>query len=196
MRGALDVHRALLEADVAHSLVHLPRALSTADELPEVLGVPALSCLSVRLFALGPAAEARRPGDPRRLDPTEAAAVGVPAGTWPDLVLLARALGTTSLRSASPEEASAVTDCWAGLITPVGLPDGVVLLLDAALAQVALLHVPTGDSGTALRIDAPSLIAVTRARVVDLVPGPEVNLEPPSSAPEEPAARGRRHRPS
>ena len=196
MRGTLDVHRALLEADVAHTLVHLPRALSNADELPEMLGVSPLTCLSVRLFALREAASARRPGDPRGLDPTQAAAVAVPAGTWPDLVLLARALGTGSLRSASPQEASTVTDCWAGLITPVGLPDGVALLLDASLARLAVLHVPTGDSGTALRIDARSLLAVTGARVVDLVRGPVLDLEPTSDAPEGPATTGRRPRPS
>ena len=190
MRGALDVHHALLQADVAHSLLQLPRSISGADELPEVLGVPPQTCVSVRLFALGEAAAAWRPGDPRRLAPAEAAAVAVPAGTWPDLVLLARALGTSSLRSASPEEASAVTDCWAGLITPIGLPDGVVLLLDATLAHQELLHVPTGDTGTALRIDSRHLLAVTGARVVDLVRAAARDREPTSSTSERPAGTG------
>ena len=47
MKGALDVHRALLAADVPHEVVRLDSRITEADELPRALGLRA-GCLAVR----------------------------------------------------------------------------------------------------------------------------------------------------
>jgi hypothetical protein len=45
MNNALTLHRMLLEKDIPHEIVRLPRRISSADQLPAALGLPAKRCL-------------------------------------------------------------------------------------------------------------------------------------------------------
>src|SRR5207248_11775421 len=49
MKDALDVHRSLLAREVPHEVVRLPRPAWSADDIPEVLGLPPERCVTVRL---------------------------------------------------------------------------------------------------------------------------------------------------
>src|SRR3954451_13878568 len=50
MKDALDVHRSLLAREVPHEVIRLPRVVLSADESPDALGLPAESCVPVRVY--------------------------------------------------------------------------------------------------------------------------------------------------
>jgi Cys-tRNA(Pro)/Cys-tRNA(Cys) deacylase len=178
LQDALGVHRILLERDVAHEVVRLPRPVQTADELPDVLGLPSASCAVVRCYVAGDL------GDPRV--PTVLHAVVVPAGAHPPAAALSAALATPAVREATPAEINAATDCAARLVTAVALPVEVPVLVDAALDTSGTIYTATGESGTALAFRGADLPAVTGGRVVDLTratPPPVIDLDAPRPAP-------------
>ena len=152
MRDALQVHRALLEAGVPHGVERLRRPVASAEELPDVLGVPPERCVVVRCYTAGGGT----------------VAVAVPAGSEPRPAALRRALHADDVGPAGDAEVNAATDCAARLVSPVGLPAGVELLLDAALVVEGPLWVATGDAGTAVQLSGIDLLAVSGARVVAL----------------------------
>ncbi len=161
MKGPLDVHRELLAREVSHEIVHLPRVVLTADEVPGVLGLPPTACVAVRGYLLD------RAGDDRLV------VVAVPAGRFPDAKRVAVALDPVDpppLRPATSTEISVRTRYRAGLLPPIGLPDDTVVLADAAVGAAPVLYVPTGDGGTVLGIRTRDLLVVSRARVTSLLP--------------------------
>jgi len=50
MLGPLDIHQYLLEHDVHHEIVRLPRPAASAEHLAEVLGVTPRRCLAIHPF--------------------------------------------------------------------------------------------------------------------------------------------------
>ena len=152
MKTALDLHRQLLSLDVAHEIIKLPRPVLSAEELPDVLGVPPEQCLSVRLYVAGP----------------RMVAVGLPVGRQPQLESLLRAVGSRSLRAATVHEVNEMTDFAAGLVPPLPLPASVMFLVDAGIGLQEVVYTATGDSGTALGIRTAALLMSSGARVADL----------------------------
>jgi len=150
----LEAHQVLLEHEVLHNVIRLPRRIATADELPTALGLAAKDCVAVRCY---------------RCDLGPVAAV-VAAGLWPDTELLAAALALHSssvggLRPAACEEVNVDTDYQAGLVSPLALPPQLVLLADVRLLRSPVVYLPTGDPGTALGMRTRDLLAVTGARL-------------------------------
>lgn len=162
MKGALDVHRALLAADVAHEIVRLDTRIARADELPRALGL-ATGCLAVRCYRV-----ARDAGGPDAF-----VAVLVPAGATPDPAGLLPALSARALRPATAADVNTVTATAAGLVSPVDLPPGVELLADAAVGQTDVVYTAVGEAGLALGIRTRDLLVVTDARVATLTCRPE-----------------------
>lgn len=152
MLGPLDVRRELLDAELPHELVRLPRRIATADELPDVLGVPAAACVVVRIYETD---RGRR-------------AVLVPAGSAPVPQRLARATRARVLGLASATATSLCTDFIATLVAPVCLPRDLPVVADAALGAEPILYAATGDGGTALKIESPVLLRHVRAQVDSL----------------------------
>jgi Cys-tRNA(Pro)/Cys-tRNA(Cys) deacylase len=152
MKGPLDINRDLLAVGVPHEIVRLPRPIATAEELPEVLGLPAASCVSVHLYDA---------------DGT-LYALALPAGAPVRPSILARALGVPAVRPADVDTVNAVTDFCAPLVAPVSLPDNVRLVVDAALGLTDILYAATGESGTVLKIRSHDLLVHTRALVTTL----------------------------
>jgi prolyl-tRNA editing enzyme YbaK/EbsC (Cys-tRNA(Pro) deacylase) len=161
MRGPMDVTRELLAVDVTHEIVHLPRRIDDAAELPEVLGLPGEACVAVRLYdADGALVAALLPAD-------RAAAT----------TALARAVAARAVRPAAPGRVIEATDSHPALVPPVGLPAGVALVADAALHDV--VYAPTGDGSTALKIRRDDLLHLTGASLAALVePGAVLALGP------------------
>ncbi len=156
MRGVLDVHRDLLARDVAHEVVRVRgQTVTTADDLPRALDVPSASCLAVRCYVT---------------DVGVVAAL-VHAGVVPHPTALLDAAGAGTMRPATPDEVNAATDCAAGLVSPVGLPVGLTLLVDRAVAEQAgdtVVYCPVGEGGVALGIRTADLLAALGARVAPL----------------------------
>ena len=152
VRGALDVHRELLARDVAHEVVRLSGMVTTADELPQALGVEATSCLAVRCYSTD----------------RGFVAVLVHAGVVPEPSAVLIALGAHTLRPATADEVNAATDYAAGLVSPLCLPSEVALLADAALQGTQVLYCPIGEGAVALGIRTRDLLEVTGAQVAAL----------------------------
>ena len=154
MRGPLEARQVLLEHEVLHNVIHLPRRIATADVLPTTLGLAPRDCVAVRCY---------------RTDTGPVAAI-VAAGLWPDADLLAEALrlrsaAVSGLRRATRDEVNADTDYQAGLVCPLALPARVTLLADVRLLRSPVVYVPTGDPGTALGMQTRDLFTVTGARL-------------------------------
>lgn len=155
--GALDVHRVLLDAGVPHEVVRLRRPVLSADDLPGALDLPVEQCVAVRCYV----------ADGRTV------AVLMHAGSVPDPVALLDALGARSARPATAGEVNAATDCAAGLVSPVGLPDAVLLLADSALGAADVVYTAAAEGGVALGIHVRDLLVSSGARVATLSPRPQ-----------------------
>lgn len=173
MRGPVQVHQELLEAQVAHEIVQLPRVVQGADEVPEVLELPPSSCAAVRVYAQPARSGAGGPGTPSAAGAL--VAVVVPAGTWPDEHTLAGVVGRR-VRPATDDEINAATDYAAALVCPVGLPADLQVIVDGALCAPDVIYLPAGDSGTALGIHSRDLVTVARALVRDTGAAPTPTL--------------------
>lgn len=162
MRTALDVHRELLARDVPHEVVRLRRRVSSADELPGVLGLRG-GCVAVRLYQVT-----------RRSPSRGWAAVLVPAGEVPDPAALLTALDAESVRPATATEANTVTGFANGLVSPVCLPAEVEVLADAALGSTDVVYAATGEPSLALGIRVLDLLVTVDARAATLTSAPAV----------------------
>ncbi len=157
------MHRELLSLAVPHEVVRLRGAvIAGADDLPRALGVEPTSCVAVRCYVtdLG------------------FVAVAVHAGVVPDPAALLDAIGALTLRPATDDEVNAATDYAAGLVSPIGLPEEVLLVADSALRATDVLYCPVGEVGVALGIRTRDLLAATRARVAGLTPLPRLGADP------------------
>lgn len=164
MKSALDVHRELLAREVRHEMVRVRGRLACADDLPRMLDLRE-GCAAVRCYTI--------------TDPREGGmvAVLVASGVLPDLVSLREALGARSVRPSTPAEVNAATDFAAGLVSPVGLPPTVPLLVDAELARRHVLYTAAGEGGIALGIRTRDLLVATGAQVAPLGRSLQVDLE-------------------
>jgi prolyl-tRNA editing enzyme YbaK/EbsC (Cys-tRNA(Pro) deacylase) len=147
MRGPLDLSRELLEAEVLHEFVHLPRRIDDAGELPEILDLAPGSCVTVRLYD----------------SDVGLVAALVPAHTAIATSALAHAAGARAIRRTDPARVSAVTDCHPSLVAPVGLPRDVKVVADAGLRDEEVVYAATGDGSTALKIRSADLLALAGA---------------------------------
>lgn len=160
MLGPLDIHRLLLAADVPHEVVQLPRRVAAAEEIAEALGVPSRACAVVHVvFA----------------DSSPHAIVLAAGARWSP-ARLAAVLKAVELRVADPAETSAVTQYSAGLVSPLALPAGLPVLVDAALAAGEMVYLPTGETATALKMRTRDLLTATGALVDALAEPPSVFL--------------------
>jgi prolyl-tRNA editing enzyme YbaK/EbsC (Cys-tRNA(Pro) deacylase) len=152
MKDALDVHRSLLAREVPHEIVRLPRLALSADEIPELMGLPRERCVATRLYWAD----------------RDLVAVVVRAGELPHPASLLGALGASSLRTASADEVNALTDFAASLICPVLLPPSIRVLADSCVGTVDVVYAATGDGGTALGIRSRWLLTASGAAVTEL----------------------------
>lgn len=132
-----------------HEIVHVPRRIDTARDLPDALGVAPTACVVVEMYETDA-------GDVVVLLPATATVAPEP---------LLKAAGATVIRRASASAVSAVTDCTAAFVSPIGLPLDLLLFADFSLLDEDVLYTATGDGSTALKIRASDLLRVTGALV-------------------------------
>jgi Cys-tRNA(Pro)/Cys-tRNA(Cys) deacylase len=165
MLGPLDIHQYLLEHDVHHEIVRLPRPAASAEHLAEVLGVTPRRCLAIHPFhtltadgdvlvvVLAPADEA----------PTTASLVSALRD------LLRDRLGPDAeLTVAGAALVSRLTDYIAGHLAPLLLPSDVIVVSTRGVLDLAtsIIYTATGDGGTALGIAAADLLNLSGAIVL------------------------------
>jgi len=155
VKSALDVHTVLLGLNVPHEIVRLDSRISTADDLPRVLGLPS-GCVAVRSYVVERAAG------------PSLTAVLVRARAVPAPAALLEALGARSVSAAASERVSSATDFAAGLVCPVALPPEVELLVDDAVLSNDVCYCAVGEAGVALGVRTTDLVSATGARVVRL----------------------------
>lgn len=152
MNNALTLHCMLLESGIRHEIVQLPRTITSADQLPAALALPARRCLAVRVY---------------QVDGGHAAII-VPPDLVPSDRVVAEITGGQQVRGADEIRVSSVTGYAAGLVAPLGLPDGLPVYADQALAEDAgdntVVYTPTGESGTALGIGLLDLLSLAAAK--------------------------------
>jgi Cys-tRNA(Pro)/Cys-tRNA(Cys) deacylase len=162
MLGPLDVHQYLVEHDVAHEIVRLPRPAVGAEHLAEVLGLSPRRCLAIYPFHAWTAS-----ADVLVLLLTSA---DITVSAVPALgELIADRLGpSATLEAAGAELVSRHTDYLAGHVTPLMLPDDVVVVATSEVAELAMsiIYTATGDGGTALGISAADLLELSHAHVL------------------------------
>ena len=157
MKDALSIHRLLLEHQTSHEIVRLPRPITCADELPEVLGLPLGRCFCTRMYTH------------RTLGVRHFAAVVVTAGAWPSPAAVADALGVLVVRPAPADLINEATDYAAELVAPLMLPPGIVLLVDQQAAGVDdVVYTATGEAWNALGIHTLDLFALCDAKPVPI----------------------------
>jgi Cys-tRNA(Pro)/Cys-tRNA(Cys) deacylase len=165
MLGPLDIHQYLLQHDVHHEIVRLPRPAASAEHLAEVLGITPRRCLAIHPFhALTP------DGDVLVL-------LLAPADATPDSTQLIRALGellrdhlgpAVELTVAGADLISSHTDYLAGHLAPLLLPADVIVVTTSGVVDLAtsIIYTATGDGGTALGIGATDLLNLSHAIVL------------------------------
>jgi Cys-tRNA(Pro)/Cys-tRNA(Cys) deacylase len=165
MLGPLDIHQYLLEHDVHHEIVRLPRPAANAEHLAEVLGVTPRRCLAIHPF------HAPTPdGDVLVL-------LLAPADEEPDTTtfvlalreLLRDRLGTDAeLSVAGSSLVSLRTDYIAGHLAPLLLPADVIVVSTRGVLDLAtsIIYTATGDGGTALGIAATDLLNLSQAIIL------------------------------
>jgi prolyl-tRNA editing enzyme YbaK/EbsC (Cys-tRNA(Pro) deacylase) len=117
----------------------------------------------------------------RRAGQTSLVACVVLATTRADVNgLVRRHLGARKASFAPQDVAVAETGMAYGGITPVGLPDGLPVLVDAAVASAGFVVVGSGTRGSKLAVDGSVLAALPGAEVLD-------GLGLPSAFPVDPA---------
>ncbi|MDF5756149.1 YbaK/EbsC family protein [Spongiactinospora sp. TRM90649] len=169
MKDALAIHRWLLAHQVHHEIVRLPRALTCAGELPEIMHADAGHCLEVSVYEVD-----TRVG----LEPV---AVLSSVATPPRPGLVGALLGARKVHPASAFMVNAATEYAAGLVCPLLLPDDLALLVDDRLSNDlpgdTLVHTPTGERRTALSLRASDLLRLVSGKRLDLAPQARLPLQ-------------------
>lgn len=162
MKDALAIHRALLELETVHEIVRLPAAITHADELPKVLGLPPERCLATRVYSCVDAVRGGR----------FLAGVIVPAASEARTEPIRLALGARQVRPARANLVNSYTEYAADLVCPLLLPEGMPLLIDDrtidGLHVDDVVYTATGEASTALGIRALDLYALSGAKPVGL----------------------------
>lgn len=160
MKDALSIHRLLLERQTAHEIVRLPRSISVADQLPDVLGLPPSRCLCTRVFMLCGPGRVYLEADRCRL-----VAVVVTAGSRPAPAVVADAVDVPEVRPAPCDVVNAITDYAAGLVAPLLLPADVTMLVGQEAACLDdVVYTTTGEPWTALGIHTLDLFSLCGAK--------------------------------
>jgi Cys-tRNA(Pro)/Cys-tRNA(Cys) deacylase len=160
MIDTLTLHRLLVESGTRHEIVLLPRPISSADELPQVLRLPSSRCLAVRMYDAG----------------GMLTAVIVHAGSLPSADALRAVTGTRRILPVPDDRVNAATGYAAELVAPLALPDSVEVYADeevvCGIDRDVVVYTATGESGTALGVRLLDLFALRDAKPAALTRPP------------------------
>jgi prolyl-tRNA editing enzyme YbaK/EbsC (Cys-tRNA(Pro) deacylase) len=160
MKDALAIHRWLLAHQIHHEILRLPRSLSDAEDLPDVLDVSPESCVCVTVF------EASYPFG------SEPVAVIGSVASHTRSAVVGAIIGARRMRPASAFMINSATDYAAGLVCPLLLPEELTVLIDQGLIDSLKgddsVYTPTGERCTALLLRANDLFALASGKAMEL----------------------------
>lgn len=160
MKDALAIHRWLLSHQIHHEIVRLPRALTCADDLPEILHVDPASCIRVTVFEV------------TTRNTREPVAVVTTVASPPRPGAVGALLGARRVRPAPAFLVNSATDYAATSVSPLLLPDELTVLIDERVSRIGdpddQVYTPTGERRTALRLRTLDLLSRTPGKPVDL----------------------------
>jgi len=149
VRTSVDVHNFLVERDVPHEVIPVRGRLRSPERLAAVLELPPDEVGKVVVFE----------------GSEGAVAAVVPAGRTPDTIMVRKAAARDDLEPAPGDRAAALTEYLPESLPPVGLPDGVLLVLDRSLARDEVLYFAGGESRAVLKIRGKDLVRAAGAKV-------------------------------
>jgi prolyl-tRNA editing enzyme YbaK/EbsC (Cys-tRNA(Pro) deacylase) len=157
VRTSVDVHNFLVERDVPHEVFPVRGRLRSPERLAAILELPPEEVGKVIVFE-GSAG---------------AVAAVVPAGRTPDTTKVRKAADRPDLELAADDRAAALTEYLPESLPPVGLPDGVLLVMDRSLARDAVLYFAGGEARAVLKIRGKDLVRAARATVARIASSTE-----------------------
>jgi prolyl-tRNA editing enzyme YbaK/EbsC (Cys-tRNA(Pro) deacylase) len=158
VRSSVDVHNFLVERDIAHEVLSTRGRLRSAERMAAVLGLPPAEVGKVRILEGPEGPVAAVVASDRSLDESK----------------VARAIGRNSLEPARDERASEITEYLTEVVPPVGLPDGIPLVVDRPLNRDVVLYFPAGEVRAVLKIRGKDLVEATKATVAPIsAPSPQ-----------------------
>jgi prolyl-tRNA editing enzyme YbaK/EbsC (Cys-tRNA(Pro) deacylase) len=157
VRTSVDVHNFLVERDVPHEVFPVRGRLRSAERLAALLELPPEEVGKVIVFE----------------GSEGAVAAAVPAGRSPDTGRVRKAADRPDLEPAADDRAAAITEYLPESLPPVGLPDGVQLILDRSLARDAVLYFAGGEAHAVLKIRGKDLVRAAGAKVARIATSEE-----------------------
>ena len=149
--------RTLESRGILHTIHTYSPDIRAADEVARALGFPPGEVF--KTLVVVPTVAKRRP-----------LLAIVPANCELDLKKLARAAGEKKLRMAQHREAEALTGLLVGGISALALLGKPwKIFVDSSAGRYEAILVSAGQRGVNLRLAATDLVAVTRARIEDIV---------------------------
>lgn len=156
MTNKLNSMRLLEQHKIAYEVVPYPAELRDAEEIAEVLGVP--PHLVYKTLVVLPDAPGGKP-----------LLVMLASNRSLDLKQMALAAGEKKLRMAAHKEAEALTGLKVGGISALALAHkNWKIFLDNPAAEQEHILISAGQRGLDLRVPTSALVALLRARLVDV----------------------------
>lgn len=141
MRSCSDVHNFLVEKDVPHEVLHLPRLSKTAKAAAELLGVPLREVVKSLVFLLD--------GQPTL--------VLMPGDRVADAQLLRAVTGCERAVLAKGQQVLDITGYRTGAVPPCGLESSLPVVADTAVFEPDVVYCGGGNTATMLKLRSDDL---------------------------------------
>jgi prolyl-tRNA editing enzyme YbaK/EbsC (Cys-tRNA(Pro) deacylase) len=162
VRSSVDVHNFLLERDIPHEVISTRGRLRSAEQMAAVLDLSPSEVGRVVILESSEGPMAAVLASDRSLDSPK----------------VARAAGRPTVKAVSDHRATDITEFLTEAIPPVGLPEGIPLIVDRPLNRDAVLYFPGGDVRAVLKIRGKDLVKATSAKVAAISGPPERSPRP------------------
>jgi prolyl-tRNA editing enzyme YbaK/EbsC (Cys-tRNA(Pro) deacylase) len=152
VRSCSDVHNFLLEEDVPHEVLHLPRLSRTARAAAELLGVPLREVVKSLVFFLD--------GRPTL--------VLVPGDKVADPEQLKAATGCSEVVLARGKQVLDLTGYRTGAVPPCGLSAKLPAVADTGVFEPSVVYCGGGTTATMLKLRSKDLRRLLQPLVADI----------------------------
>lgn len=163
MATKLNSMRILEQHKIPYEVLQYPSEIRDAEEVAEALGVPYATVFKTLVV--------QAVDNPKQTKPY---LVLIPSEMQLDLKRMALAAGTKKVKMAAHKDAEALTGLQVGGISALALTQkNWQVFLDQSAASLQHIVISAGQRGLQLRVPVTPLLAVLRARLVEVTMPPE-----------------------
>lgn len=163
MATKLNSMRILEQHKIPYEVLQYPSEIRDAEEVAEALGVPYATVFKTLVV--------QAVDNPKQTKPY---LVLIPSEMQLDLKRMALAAGTKKVKMAAHKDAEALTGLQVGGISALALTQkNWQVFLDQSAASLQHIVISAGQRGLQLRVPVTPLLAVLRARLVEVTIPPE-----------------------